>query len=251
MPYSSEMRLAPALAIALGIDERREAGMVQRVESAETLRLRWSCRRAQEPVTMAVLSRRARSNAIARIGDGLARGDQGELREAVESSALFRPCDLRRDNRALRRRWEIERSRRDQRHRPDPASAGCRAHPRNASRVRAESGDHADAGDGDTPRHSAPAYVVSCLARHDSFSIPSAISRTERIWLRRVIRNIDVEFAFKREQDIDAVQRIDFQLLEGAVDGHRFGRNVLGFRDDAGDAGDQIVVHRIWLTVSN
>ena len=81
--------------------------------------------------------------------------------------------------------------------------------------------------------------------------MPSTISRTERICLRRVVGNIDVELAFEGEQNVDAVERIDFQLLEGAVDGHRFRRNVLGLRDHTGDAVDQLVGHRIWLTVSN
>ena len=35
--------------------------------------------------------------------------------------------------------------------------------------------------------------------------------------LRGIVRNIDIEFALHREKDVDAVQRIDAELLKGAV----------------------------------
>jgi len=40
--------------------------------------------------------------------------------------------------------------------------------------------------------------------------------------LGRIVGDIHVEFAFESEQDVDAVERIDLQLLESAIDRHRY-----------------------------
>ena len=57
---------------------------------------------------------------------------------------------------------------------------------------------------------------------------------------RRVVGNVEIEFAFEREQNVDSVQRIDLQLLEALIDGHGFRRNLLRLGDHAGHAGNQV-----------
>src|SRR5437016_11061281 len=58
------------------------------------------------------------------------------------------------------------------------------------------------------------------------------------------------DLAFHREQQVNAVQRIHLQLFKRAVDGHRLGRQVLRLGDNAGDARDQFIGHKICVTVS-
>src|SRR5579864_315793 len=66
-----------------------------------------------------------------------------------------------------------------------------------------------------------------------------------------LVGNRDVELVFQREQDIDAVHRIDAQLLERAVDGDFFGADPLGGGDNLEHSLGQLVGHSNWLTVSN
>ena len=69
--------------------------------------------------------------------------------------------------------------------------------------------------------------------------------------LSSIIGNIDIKFAFHREQDVDAVQRIDAELLEGAVGGDLLLGKMLGCGDDGPDPRRQFFVgHKISVTFS-
>jgi hypothetical protein len=60
---------------------------------------------------------------------------------------------------------------------------------------------------------------------------------------RIVVRDVDVEFAFKGEDEVDAVERIDFQFFKSAVDGDGFGGNALRLGDHLNDARLQVFGH--------
>ena len=53
---------------------------------------------------------------------------------------------------------------------------------------------------------------------------------------RGIVRDVDIELAFHREENVDPVQRINAQLFEGAVGRHLFLGKVLGRGDDSSDA---------------
>ena len=66
-----------------------------------------------------------------------------------------------------------------------------------------------------------------------------------------LIRDIDIEFTLHREEDIDAVQRIDAEFLESAVGGDVLLGNMLGCGNDGSDPRRQFFVgHRISVTFS-
>ena len=54
---------------------------------------------------------------------------------------------------------------------------------------------------------------------------------------RLLIGNRDIELILDGEQDIHAVERIEFQVRESLVDGDGFRRQVLGFRNHLDHAG--------------
>src|SRR5580658_6607412 len=69
--------------------------------------------------------------------------------------------------------------------------------------------------------------------------------------LRGLVRNIDVEFAFDGEEDIDPIQRVDAELRERAVGSDLLLGKMLGCGYDAPDSRGQFFVgHRISVTFS-
>ena len=60
--------------------------------------------------------------------------------------------------------------------------------------------------------------------------MPSITSRTERRFCAASSGNIDIEFALHREKDVDAIQRINTEFLEGAVGGDLLLGKMLGSR---------------------
>src|SRR5690349_592546 len=60
--------------------------------------------------------------------------------------------------------------------------------------------------------------------------------------LRRVVRDIDVELFFHCEKNVDPVQRIDAELLEGAVGGDLLLREMLDRSDNSSDSLSQFCV---------
>jgi hypothetical protein len=51
-----------------------------------------------------------------------------------------------------------------------------------------------------------------------------------------VVGNLDIEGVFDLERDVDLVERVDLQLVEGLVAGYRFFRDELRLRDDGNAA---------------
>ena len=101
-----------------------------------------------------------------------------------------------------------------------------------------ECGNRADAGDRDATRHFG-AFSGFRFGGQEFFDSLHHLAHCADA-ARRVVRNVQIEFAFEREQDIDSVQRIDLQLLEALIDGHGLRRNLLRLGDHAGHAGNQV-----------
>src|SRR5271165_6132201 len=69
--------------------------------------------------------------------------------------------------------------------------------------------------------------------------------------LRGFVRNIDVEFGFDSEENIDAIERVDSELLKGAVSGDFLLGKMLGGGNNASHSGGQFFVgHKISVTFS-
>ena len=81
--------------------------------------------------------------------------------------------------------------------------------------------------------------------------MPSITSRTDTDVLRGLIGDVDVELTLHREENVDPVERIDAQLLEGAVGGDLLLGEMLRRGDDCSDSFGQFVVgHKISVTFS-
>ena len=78
---------------------------------------------------------------------------------------------------------------------------------------------------------------VSSTSRHSFHHVADAADV-----LHFFVGNVDIELVFEREDDVDAVHRVDAQLFEAAVDGDLRRIFALGLGDDAQNALGQFVV---------
>jgi len=78
------------------------------------------------------------------------------------------------------------------------------------------------------------------LSQHEfAHSVHHVANAADR--LHFLIRNIDIEFVFEGEDDIDAIHGVDAQFFEGTLDGDLGHVLALGLGDNSQDAPGQVV----------
>ena len=206
----------------------------------------------QEPVTMAVDSRKLRGPLDAGGGNGFARGNDAELGKAVEEpDLLFVEVAARvrssRTSAPLGKRSSVRSTDLSGAMPERPAWSACQNSP-----MLWPSAEMTPMPVTATRRGmlGADRRLISLAAFEQlGDSVDHVAHRAQA--LRGVVGDIDVEFAFDGEKDIDPIQRVDAELLKGAVGGDLLLGKMLGRGNDAPDPRGQFFVgHRISVTFS-
>jgi hypothetical protein len=204
----------------------------------------------QEPVTMAAFSRKLGRPGNSGVADGLARGDHGELRETVhEVGAAVVEVWLMAVTLYLGAVLEAELGAVGGFNGGD-AGAALAKRLREFRGIPAQSADRAHAGDGHAPHALLAGFRAVGFGGDQLLDALAHLADVAHV-AHLVVGNADIEFIFEGEEDFDGIHGIDPQLLEIALDRHRWKGNALGGGDHLQHPLDQFVGHSNRLSVSN